>query len=218
MLAVDRKWVHALPMDVPTIIPDTNGVSVTLIDANHCPGSCLFFLEGLQTVNSGDSAFKSPFVGSPKVFRYLHCGDFRASPHHILHPAVAGKKIDHVYLDTTYLDPKVQSMYHIFGVVWSFLFSIRSLPKRLLSLHARTLLRESRPDFQSARLLSRPGWSHPVNQCHWAPSAWRHSSPLGVLWTLSPLKWSNFHQYIFHREGTRRKRFFAVAVYCSRLV
>lgn len=107
MLSVDCKWVHPLPMDVPTVIPNTNGVQVTLIDANHCPGSCLFFFEGLQTIDAGDSCVKSPFVGSSKIFRYLHCGDFRASPRHVLHPAVKGKPIDHVYLDTTYLDPKV---------------------------------------------------------------------------------------------------------------
>ncbi|KAH7920380.1 DRMBL-domain-containing protein [Leucogyrophana mollusca] len=106
MLAVDPKWVHPLPMDVPTTIPDTGGVVVTLIEANHCPGSCLFFFEGQQTVHAGDSSFKSTFVGSSKTFRYLHCGDFRASPRHVLHPAVKGKYIDHVYLDTTYLDPK----------------------------------------------------------------------------------------------------------------
>ncbi|KAF8637664.1 hypothetical protein AX17_002732 [Amanita inopinata Kibby_2008] len=106
MLAVDKKWVNPLPMDVPTVIPDTGGVRVTLIEANHCPGSCLFFFEGPQTVNAGDSLYKSPFIGSSKTFRYLHCGDFRASPRHVLHPAVKGKKIDHVYLDTTYLDPK----------------------------------------------------------------------------------------------------------------
>ncbi|KAF9563917.1 DRMBL-domain-containing protein [Agrocybe pediades] len=106
MLSVDRKWVHPLPMDTPIVVPNTNGVTVTLIEANHCPGSCLFFFEGRQTVNAGDSAFKSSHVGSSKVFRYLHCGDFRASPAHILHPVVKGKVIDHVYLDTTYLDPK----------------------------------------------------------------------------------------------------------------
>ncbi|KAF9525372.1 DNA repair metallo-beta-lactamase-domain-containing protein [Crepidotus variabilis] len=106
MLSVDKKWVKPLPMDVPTLIPNTNGVSVTLIEANHCPGSCLFFYEGPQSVDAGDSTFKSKFVGSSRVFRYLHCGDFRASPKHVLHPAVKGKKIDHVYLDTTYLDPK----------------------------------------------------------------------------------------------------------------
>lgn len=127
MLSVDPKWVHPLPMDVPTIIPNTGGVKVTLIEANHCelaflvllspsaslipclagPGSCLFFYEGPQTIDAGDSAFKSPFVGSSQTFRYLHCGDFRASPRHVLHPAVKGKRIDHIYLDTTYLDPKV---------------------------------------------------------------------------------------------------------------
>ncbi|KAF5361748.1 hypothetical protein D9756_002257 [Leucocoprinus leucothites] len=106
MLSVDKKWVRPLPMDTPTIIPDTDGVQVTLIEANHCPGSCLFLFEGKQTVNAGDSTFLSPFVGSPRTFRYLHCGDFRASPRHIMHPAIKGKKIDHVYLDTTYLDPK----------------------------------------------------------------------------------------------------------------
>lgn len=94
-------------MDTPTLIPNSGGVTVTLIEANHCPGSCLFFFEGPQTVNAGDSNFKSSFVGSSKTFRYLHCGDFRASPKHINHPSVKGKTIDHVYLDTTYLDPKV---------------------------------------------------------------------------------------------------------------
>jgi len=107
MLAVDPRWVHPLPLDTPTAVPNTGGVTVTLIEANHCPGSCLFFFEGQQAVDAGDSAFKSPFIGSSRIFRYLHCGDFRASPRHVIHPAVKGKHIDHIYLDTTYLDPKV---------------------------------------------------------------------------------------------------------------
>jgi len=107
MLKVDPKWVHPLPIDTPCTIPNTSGVQVTLIEANHCPGSSLFFFEGNQTVNAGDSTFNSSHVGTSKTFRYLHCGDFRASPQHVLHPAVKGKMIDHVYLDTTYLDPKV---------------------------------------------------------------------------------------------------------------
>ena len=36
MLSVDPKWVHPLPMDVPTMIPKSDGVTVTLIEANHC--------------------------------------------------------------------------------------------------------------------------------------------------------------------------------------
>ncbi|KAJ3757550.1 DNA repair metallo-beta-lactamase-domain-containing protein [Lentinula raphanica] len=106
MLRVPPGWVHPLPMDVPVEIPETGGVRVTLIEANHCPGSCLFLFEGKQTVDAGDSTFKSPFVGKERTFRYLHCGDFRASPAHVNHPMVKGKKLDHVYLDTTYLDPK----------------------------------------------------------------------------------------------------------------
>jgi DNA cross-link repair 1A protein len=74
------------------------------------PGSCLFLFEGKQTVNAGDSAYKSPHVGTNRMFRYLHCGDFRASPQHVNHPAIKGKLIDHVYLDTTYLDPKVRGI------------------------------------------------------------------------------------------------------------
>lgn len=36
MLGVDQKWVHPLPMNVATVVPDTGGVQVTLIEANHC--------------------------------------------------------------------------------------------------------------------------------------------------------------------------------------
>jgi DNA cross-link repair 1A protein len=123
MLSVDPRWVHPLPMDIETELPDTGGVKVTLIEANHCgwippkdltsltlrtgPGSCLFSFEGKQTVNAGDSTYHSAFVGTARVFRYLHCGDFRACPQHVQHPSVKGKRLDLIYLDTTYLDPKV---------------------------------------------------------------------------------------------------------------
>ena len=36
LLGVDRKWVHPLPEDTPTVIPNTGGVEVTVIEANHC--------------------------------------------------------------------------------------------------------------------------------------------------------------------------------------
>lgn len=38
MLGVAADWVHGIPFDVPTLVPDSGGVSVTLIDANHCEG------------------------------------------------------------------------------------------------------------------------------------------------------------------------------------
>ena len=36
MLSVDKKWIRPLPMDTPIEVPDSGGVKVTLIDANHC--------------------------------------------------------------------------------------------------------------------------------------------------------------------------------------
>ncbi|KIJ56158.1 hypothetical protein M422DRAFT_23504, partial [Sphaerobolus stellatus SS14] len=106
MLKVDSKWVVLLPMDVPTIVLDTGSAKATLIQANHCLGSVLFLFEGLQTADAGDSAYKSSFIGSSRIFRHLHCGDFRACPRHVLHTDIKGKKLDTIYLDTTYLDLK----------------------------------------------------------------------------------------------------------------
>ena len=71
------------------------------------PGSSIFLFSGPQTCNAGDSAFPSFGVGTSKTFHYLHCGDFRASPQHANHPAIAGKKLDLIYLDTTYCTAKV---------------------------------------------------------------------------------------------------------------
>ncbi|ORY82630.1 DNA repair metallo-beta-lactamase-domain-containing protein [Protomyces lactucae-debilis] len=87
-LRVKPEYIVKLNMNTPHMI---NGVTVTLIDANHCPGSTLFFFEGEVR---------------GKILRYLHCGDFRATPTQLMHPAIAGKRIDALYLDTTYLAPK----------------------------------------------------------------------------------------------------------------
>ncbi|KAK0530048.1 DNA cross-link repair protein PSO2/SNM1 [Tilletia horrida] len=89
-LGVHPKWVRELPMEEKTLIEDTGGVSVTLVDANHCPGSCLFLFEGPQTVDILRPG-QSRFFGK-KHFRALHCGDFRASPRHTNHPLVLGIK------------------------------------------------------------------------------------------------------------------------------
>lgn len=106
-LRVDPKWVVDLEWEQKTELPGTQGVSVTMIPANHCPGSSIYLFE--KVVGKGLA---------PKVQRVLHCGDFRACPAHVEHPllkpdvmdAVTGKtkqqKIDVCYLDTTYLNPK----------------------------------------------------------------------------------------------------------------
>ncbi|RHZ63784.1 DNA cross-link repair protein PSO2 [Aspergillus thermomutatus] len=106
-LKVDPRWVVDLEFERKTEVPGTNGVQVTMIEANHCPGSAIFLFE--KEVGSGLSA---------RVQRILHCGDFRASPTHVQHallrpemddPATGQRRqqrIDVCYLDTTYLSPK----------------------------------------------------------------------------------------------------------------
>ena len=106
-LRVDSKWVVALDFEDRFEIPETQGVAVTMIPANHCPGSSLFLFE--KTIGRGSN---------PKVQRVLHCGDFRACPEHLAHPllmpdvvdSITGRtkqqQIDVCYLDTTYLNPR----------------------------------------------------------------------------------------------------------------
>ncbi|MCJ1413286.1 hypothetical protein MMC19_007391 [Ptychographa xylographoides] len=107
-LRVDPKWVVDLEFDQKVQIPGSEGVDVTMIPANHCPGSSLYLFE--KIISRGKT---------PKLQRILHCGDFRACPAHVQHPllrpevadAITGKnvrqqKLDVCYLDTTYLTPK----------------------------------------------------------------------------------------------------------------
>ncbi|KAI0125723.1 DNA repair metallo-beta-lactamase-domain-containing protein [Xylariales sp. AK1849] len=108
-LGTNAKWVKVLEFEERVEIPGTEGVTVTMIPANHCPGSSLFLFE--KTTGKG------PKVG-PRTQRILHCGDFRACQAHVTHPllkpdvvdAISGKtrqqKIDICYLDTTYMNPR----------------------------------------------------------------------------------------------------------------
>ncbi|WFD40377.1 DNA cross-link repair protein PSO2/SNM1 [Malassezia japonica] len=104
-LHVDEKWLRPLPMDTPTLLPDTGGVHVTCIDANHCPGACIMLFEGKQTAHILPGPRRSMHIGSARIFRYLHCGDFRACPAQVQHKAL-DRPVDIVYLDTTYLNPR----------------------------------------------------------------------------------------------------------------
>ena len=77
-----------------------DGIRVRGLDANDCPGSMLFL-------------FEQDWLGRLGKQRILHCGDFRASAEHLNHPLLRpgkdganGQKLDSVYLDTTYLNPK----------------------------------------------------------------------------------------------------------------
>jgi DNA cross-link repair 1A protein len=106
-LKVDAKWVVSLNFEEEIEVPNTKGVKVTMIPANHCPGSSLFLFE--KVIGKGKD---------PKVQRILHCGDFRACKAHLQHPLLMPNIVDEItkksrqqridicYLDTTYLNPK----------------------------------------------------------------------------------------------------------------
>ncbi|KAK5126935.1 hypothetical protein LTR85_008293 [Meristemomyces frigidus] len=108
-LRVDPRYVIDLDFDQQVEVPGTKGVQVTMIPANHCPGSSLYLFEKVIGKKTN---------GEPRLQRILHCGDFRACRKHIEHPLlmpdvqdkVSGRmkeqKIDVCYLDTTYLNPK----------------------------------------------------------------------------------------------------------------
>lgn len=75
---------------------DVPGLYVTLISANHCPGSAIFLFESISLDGS------SKFI--------LHCGDFRVNKDILAHNLLnrfsleygCPFELDEVYLDTTY--------------------------------------------------------------------------------------------------------------------
>lgn len=85
-LGVAPDFIHPLPMEKPCLLSGKDKLTVTLIDANHCPGAVLFLVQHQNLV-------------------YLHTGDFRANAKMCLDLQKYGP-IDIVYLDTTYLNPK----------------------------------------------------------------------------------------------------------------
>ena len=90
-LGVNSDLVVGLPLDECVVINlDEAGketMTVTLIDANHCPGSVMFIFEG--------------YFGN-----ILYTGDFRYCDRFTRQSALKGKQFDVLYLDNTYCDAK----------------------------------------------------------------------------------------------------------------
>ncbi|EGW08735.1 5' exonuclease Apollo isoform X1 [Cricetulus griseus] len=90
-LQVSKQWIRALEVGESHVLPlDETGqetMTVTLIDANHCPGSVMFLFEG--------------YFGT-----ILYTGDFRYTPSMLKEPAlILGKQIHTLYLDNTNCNP-----------------------------------------------------------------------------------------------------------------
>ncbi|EFJ43722.1 hypothetical protein VOLCADRAFT_96136 [Volvox carteri f. nagariensis] len=89
-LKLPAARLRTLPMDTPV---EVDGVCLTLVDANHCPGAAMVVAQ--------------PPGGWPPV---LHTGDCRLGDHMRNHPAMqllVGRRCTLV-LDTTYCDPQYE--------------------------------------------------------------------------------------------------------------
>ncbi|XP_068623583.1 DNA cross-link repair 1A protein-like isoform X2 [Battus philenor] len=84
-LGVNPKYITIINIDE---IIKIEGVEVTAVDANHCPGAIMLVF----TLPNGKTL--------------LHTGDFRASPLMESYPVFWNKEMHTIYLDTTYCNPR----------------------------------------------------------------------------------------------------------------
>lgn len=86
LLGVKPEFVHTLAMDQ---VHHIQGVKVTLVDANHCPGAVQFLFE------------------LPNGEKYIHCGDMRFGQHLLQNLHLKQfQDANAVFLDTTYCNPR----------------------------------------------------------------------------------------------------------------
>ncbi|XP_013105750.2 uncharacterized protein LOC106085850 [Stomoxys calcitrans] len=85
-IPIDEKYIHELELNTPI---DVNGIEVTALDANHCPGAIMLLFK----IKSSSQCI-------------LHTGDFRAWHGMEEEPVFWNNHINTIYLDTTYLSQK----------------------------------------------------------------------------------------------------------------
>lgn len=83
-IRLPQKNINILQLNETAFIEN---VAVTVLDANHCPGSVMFLF------------------GLPDGKFILHTGDFRTVPAMELYPQLRNCRIERLFLDTTYCNP-----------------------------------------------------------------------------------------------------------------
>jgi hypothetical protein len=124
LLAVPKGILRVLELDTDHLIA---GCTVTALDANHSPGSCMFVIKtpatgevgawppwivaALWFIHCEAGAFIQTSMLDPRSALHqaagktiVHTGDFYWLPEMAMHKALRGKQIDALYLDTTILD------------------------------------------------------------------------------------------------------------------
>ncbi|XP_060195782.1 DNA cross-link repair protein SNM1 isoform X2 [Lycium barbarum] len=96
---------------------NVKGIKVTMLDANHCPGAALIHFR------------------LPNGQCYLHTGDFRASKLMQSYPLLASQRINILYLDTTYCNPKYR-----FPSKEDVLEFVVGVTRRYLNNHPKTIV------------------------------------------------------------------------------
>ncbi|KAF8194687.1 hypothetical protein BJ912DRAFT_1141510 [Pholiota molesta] len=100
-----RDLLHALPLQAPTQIPleGEESVTITLLDANHCPGAVMFLIEGSRgaVLHTGDFRgepwFLESLVRNPFLQKYLSHG-IDPSGKQPMNPV--SHTLEAIYLDT----------------------------------------------------------------------------------------------------------------------
>ncbi|CAJ1792731.1 unnamed protein product [Sphenostylis stenocarpa] len=108
------RYIHPLEFNTEHVI---DGVKVTLLEANHCPGAALIHF------------------GLPDDQCYLHTGDFRACKPMQAYHLLVNQRVNVLYLDTTYCNPKYR-----FPSKEDVLNYVVKITKNHLKIHPRTLV------------------------------------------------------------------------------
>lgn len=140
-----------IPLSVDTL-HCIDGVTVTLMDANHCPGACMML-------------FEVPNKRSKRQV-ILHTGDMRWQPRLAEHPALKANMIDILYMDTTYCLPKhvFPSQNKAIATLIKVMQDARTEEPRTLFVVGSYHIGKERAFFGAARALGYKIWCHPAKK------------------------------------------------------